>query len=253
MAESFGVDARGYDHARPTYPEELIERVVAGRPEPTVLDIGCGTGIAARQFQSAGCVVVGLDPDARMVAYASEQGLEAEVATFEEWEPAGRSFDIVTAAQSWHWVDPAVGPRKVADLLHPGGRLAIFSHVFEPPDDIAAAFAEAYRRAVPDSPFTGQGRRPLEMYQTGYARIADSLRQTATFESVEQWRFDWTLPYTRDEWLDLLPTTGGLTQLPVDRRAPILDAVGAAIDARGGSFTMEYVTLCATGLRVLGD
>lgn len=249
MAESFGIDARGYDSARPPYPQELVERLVAGRRGTTVLDVGCGTGIAARQLQRAGCVVLGIDPDERMAAYARRRGLEVEVTTFEAWEPDGRRFDLLTAAQSWHWIDPAVGVRKAAEVLHPGGRLAVFGHVFEPPEDIATAFGAAFRRAVPDSPFDTGGRTALEIYQAAYAGIAGSLEEAGVFERVEEWRFDWTRPYTRDEWLALLPTTGGLTRLPPETRAPILEAVGAAIDARGGSFTMDYVTLSVTGLR----
>jgi SAM-dependent methyltransferase len=253
MAESFGLDAPGYDQARPRYPRDLVERVVADRSGARVLDVGCGTGIAARQLQAAGCSVLGVDPDARMAAYARGRGLEVEVAPFEEWDPAGRTFDLVTAAQVWHWIDPVVGVRKAADVLRPGGRLAVFGHVFEPPADIATAFAEAFGRVVPDSPFGGRGRRALEVYQAGYAQIADSLRDTGAFASVEQWRFDWAKPYSREEWLDLLPTTGGLTRLPAEPKAEILDAVGAAIDARGGSFTLQFVTLAATGLRVERD
>lgn len=54
---------------------------------------------------------------------------------------------------------------------------------------------------------------------------------------------------TREEWLALMATTGGLTPLPPAERSPILDAAAAAIDALGGSFTMEYVTLAATAQR----
>ncbi len=39
-----------------------------------------------------------------------------------------------------------------------------------------------------------------------------------------------------------MPTTGGLTQLPPDELAEVLEAVGAAVDAVGGSFTMPYAT-----------
>lgn len=248
-AESFGLDAAGYDRARPAYPGELIERIVGGRRGATVLDVGCGTGIAARQLCAAGCSVLGVEPDERMAEFARAGGLDVEVATFEAWQPAGRSFDLVTAAQSWHWVDPAVGIAKAAEVLRPGGRLAVFGDVFEPPDTIATAFADAFRRVVPDSPFTGRGRRPIEVYQAGYATIADTIRATGAFGDVAQWRFEWTRPYTRAEWLALLPTTGGLTRLPAQDTAEILDAVGAAIDAQGGAFTMQYVTLCATGVR----
>lgn len=250
MAESFGTDARRYDQARPRYPDGLVARIVAGSPGPDVLDVGCGTGIAARQFQAAGCAVLGVEPDARMADFAQARGLRVEVATFEAWEPADRAFDALTAAQSWHWVDPAAGAVKAAQVLRPHGRLAIFGHVFEPPAEVAEPLAAAYRRVAPDSPFSNQpARRPLDMYQAGYAKIADKIRETGRFDDPEQWRFDWEQSYTRDQWLALLPTTGGLTRLRPDQLAEILGAVGHAIDALGGRFTMRYTTLATTAVR----
>ncbi|MCC5580781.1 class I SAM-dependent methyltransferase [Microtetraspora sp. AC03309] len=250
MAESFGVDAQRYDQARPGYPDALVTRIVTGSPGPDVLDVGCGTGIAARQFQAAGCTVLGVEPDARMADFARARGLRVEVAAFEAWQPAGRTFDAVVAAQSWHWVDPVTGAAKAARVLRPGGRLAIFGHVYEPPAEVAEPFAAAYRRAAPDSPLNGQpARRPVAFYQAGYAKFADKIRETEQFNDPEQWRFDWEQSYTRDEWLALLPTTGGLTQLRPDQLAEILDAVGGAVDSLGGRFTMSYTTLAATAVR----
>ncbi|MEV0913111.1 class I SAM-dependent methyltransferase [Streptomyces sp. NPDC049967] len=250
MAESFGVDAQRYDTARPGYPDALVARIVAGSPGREVLDIGCGTGIAARQFQAAGCAVLGVEPDARMADVARARGLPVEVAAFEAWQPAGRRFDTVIAAQSWHWVDPVAGAAKAARVLRPGGRLAIFGHAYEPPAEVAEPFAAAYRRVVPDSPFNDMpARRPLDPYLAAYVKSADMIRETGGFEEPEQWRFDWRQTYTRDQWLDLLPTTGGLTQLRPDQLAEVLDAVGAAIDSLGGHFTMEFITLAVTAVR----
>jgi SAM-dependent methyltransferase len=250
MAESFGVDARHYDRARPRYPEALVARIVAGSPGPDVLDVGCGTGIAARQFQAAGCAVLGVEPDARMADVARSRGLRVEVSAFESWQPAGRTFDAVIAAQSWHWVDPVAGAVQAARVLRPRGRLAIFGHVYEPPTEVAEPFAAAYRRVAPDSPLNGRpARRPLDLYQAAYAQLADKVRETERFTDVDQWRFDWEQSYTRDQWLDLLPTTGGLTQLRADQLAEVLDAVGSAIDSLGGRFTMHYTTLAATAVR----
>ena len=249
IAESFGIDPRRYDRARPRYPDALVARIVAGSTGSDVLDVGCGTGIAARQFQAAGCAVLGVEPDARMAEYARQQGLPVEVATFESWAPAGRTFDAVIAAQSWHWVDPRAGAEKAAQVLRQQGRLVIFGHVFEPPSEIAEPSAVAYRRVVPDSPFNSQGRRPLEIYQAGYAKFADAIRETGQFSEPEQWRYDWEQLYTRDQWLDLMPTTGGLTQLSPDQTAEILGAAGQAIDALGGHFVMHYTTLATTAVR----
>lgn len=247
MAESFGTDAEGYDHARPGYPDALVAQIVAESPGLDVLDVGCGTGIAARQFQAAGCTVLGVEPDKRMAEFARAHGLPVEVATFEAWDPDGRTFDTVIAAQSWHWIDPVTGAAKAAQVLRPSGRLAIFGHVYEPPIEVAEPFAAAYRRVVPDSPFANlPARRPLDAYQAAYAKIADTIRETERFNEPEQWRFDWEQSYTRDQWLTLLPTTGGLTRLHPDQLADILDAVGAAIDTLGGAFTMHYTTLATT-------
>jgi SAM-dependent methyltransferase len=251
IAESFGTDAEGYDRARPGYPAALVARIVAASPGPGVLDVGCGTGIAARQFQAAGCTVLGVEPDARMAQFARFRGLPVEVAAFESWDPEGRRFDTVIAAQSWHWVDPVAGAAKAARVLRPGGRLAIFGHVYEPPAEVATPFAAAYRRVAPDSPFANlPPRRPLDMYQAMYAKFAGTIRETGHFCEPEQWRFDWEQSYTRDQWLALLPTTGGLTRLRPGQLADILDEVGTAIDALGGAITMPYTTLATSATRV---
>ncbi|MCO1660080.1 class I SAM-dependent methyltransferase [Pseudonocardia humida] len=254
VAESFGVDAERYDRARPRYPEALIERILTRSPGPDVLDVGCGTGIEARQFRAAGATVLGVDPDGRMAEFARRTGVAVEVATFEDWEPAGRSFDAVVAGQAWHWVDPVAGAAKAARVLRPDGRLAVFGHAFDAPPTVTAAFVEAFARVAPDSPFTvpsagGAGRSALEVYQAGFLAAADGMRRAGGFDEPEQWRFDWEQSYTRDQWLDHLPTTGALTRLPAGALARVLDAVGAAVDRIGGGFTMPYTTLAATAVR----
>lgn len=254
MAESFGTDAERYDRARPSYPDALIRRIIDAAPGPDLLDVGCGTGIAGRQFLDAGRIVLGVEPDSRMAAVARAHGVPVEIATFEDWDPAERSFDTVVAAQSWHWVDPVSGPAKAAAVLRPGGLLAIFGHVFEPPAEVATALADAYHTIVPDSPFGNQrGRRPVELYQTMYTAVADRIRESGKFAEPEQWRDDWVTDYSRDAWLELLPTTGGLTRLTAGQLGTILAAVGRTIDDLGGSFTMQYTTLAVAAVRAEAD
>ena len=252
IAESFGSDAERYDRARPRYPDPMVERIVAASPGPYVLDVGCGTGIEARQFQAAGCMVLGVEPDARMADFARRTGVQVEVATFETWESAGRAFDAVIAGTAWHWVDPVAGAAKAAQVLRPGGRLAPFHHVFQSPPEVMEALAKVYRRVVPDSPFNLSSqltRSALDTYQPLFAKIADGIREVGGYSDPEQWRFDWEQSYTRDAWLDQMPTHGALTQLPPDKLAEVLEGVGAAIDAMGGSFTMHYTTVAVTAAR----
>ena len=135
-------------------------------------------------------------------------------------------------------------------MLRPGGRLAVFGHVFQPPAQVAEAFATVYRRVVPNSPFNSQASRPaLDIYQEMFSRAADEIGEADGFGALEQWRFDWEQHYTTDDWLDLIPTQGSLTRLPQDTLAEILDGVGTAVDAMGGGFTMPYITLAVTATR----
>ncbi|WP_442815627.1 class I SAM-dependent methyltransferase [Streptomyces sp. NBC_01795] len=280
MAESFGLDAERYDRTRPRYPDALVKRIAAtvapgagaGResgsgsgsgPEAgsgsgsgpgsgcRILDVGAGTGIAARQLQAAGCTVLGIEPDARMAALARRFGTEAEVATFEAWDPAEREFDAVVAGQSWHWIDPVAGAAKAARVLRPGGLLAAFWNVFQLPSELAEAFAEVCGRVLPDSPFDLQDamKQPLNGNHALFAKVADGFREAGGFGDPEQWRFDWETECTRDAWLDQLPTQGAFTQLPPDKLAELLEGAGAAVDALGGSFTMRYATVAVTATR----
>jgi SAM-dependent methyltransferase len=249
-AESFGTDPERYDRTRPCYPDALVEAIVAASPGPDVLDVGIGTGIAARQFQAAGCQVLGVDVDARMAEFARRSGLKVEVATFEAWDPSGRTFDAVISGQTWHWIDPVAGAAKAAEVLRPGGQLAVFWNVDQPSPEVAEAFAAVYQRVLPDSPFNLRPtKQALDSYQALVTKAADGIRKVGGFGDPEQWRFDWERSYTREAWLDQLPTSGALTRLPSDKLAEVLEAVGAAIDAMGDSFTMPYTTVAVTAAR----
>ena len=65
----------------------------------------------------------------------------------------------------------------------------------------------------------------------------------------EQWRFDWSRPYTREEWLDGVATLGGHGEFPSAVLAELLAGLGAAIDAVGGTFAMRYTTIAVTAAR----
>jgi hypothetical protein len=51
VAESSGTDPERYDRTRPRTRDALVDRIVAAGPCADVLDLGCGTGIEAWQFQ----------------------------------------------------------------------------------------------------------------------------------------------------------------------------------------------------------
>ena len=66
-----------YGQARPTYPEELVRWCLEQAAAPTlIVDLGCGTGISTRLFASTGHPVIGIDPNADMLATARAEGAQ---------------------------------------------------------------------------------------------------------------------------------------------------------------------------------
>jgi SAM-dependent methyltransferase len=252
VAESFGSDPERYDRTRPRYPQALVDRVIATSPGTEVLDVGIGTGVSAEAFQARGCGVLGVEPDERMAEVARRHGFEVEVANFEQWDAAGRTFDAVISGQAWHWVDPVSGAAKAAEVLRPHGCLAVFWNVFQPPPDLADAFAAVYRQVLPGSPFFRAAVPGMDVYSGLFARVVDGLRASAVFAEPQRWAFDWERAYTKHEWLEQVPTFGGHSKLPPGKLDDLLVGTGAAIDAVGGQFTMAYTAVLLTA-EVLSD
>ena len=253
-AESFGADAGRYDRARPTYPRELIDAVLGPRPQSmSVLDVGCGTGIAAKLMVERGAHVLGVEPDERMAAVARDKGLAVEISPFESWDPAGRMFSRVAAGQSWHWVDPVMGPEKAASILRPGGRLCVFWNVAEMPSDLDGEIAEVYRRTAPGiddySVLVGCSRSDTPGVEARYATQIDGIGTCEEMSTPTLERFSWSRTYGRDEWLDQLPTHSDHAAMEAGDLDRLLEAIGAAIDNCGGSFEMTYCAWLVSTIR----
>ncbi|MEM9037331.1 MAG: class I SAM-dependent methyltransferase [Actinomycetota bacterium] len=242
-ASSFGSDPQRYDRARPTYPDALVEHLldlVAGEGPVRVLDVGCGTGIASRRFANTGADVLGVEPDERMAELARQRGTTVEVASFESWDSADRTFDLIIAGQAWHWVEPRAGAVRAAEVLRSGGVLAPFWNRGTHPE-VDEAFDRIYRERTPEdfarNPTLGPARR-----WSPDPEVVAAIEATSSFDPVEQAEFEWDRRYTRDEWLDQLPSHSEHSLLPPTVLAHLLDGIGEAIDAVGGSFTMHYAT-----------
>jgi 2-polyprenyl-3-methyl-5-hydroxy-6-metoxy-1,4-benzoquinol methylase len=104
-----------YDRFRPTYPDALIEDLAGLRPAK-VLDVGCGTGKVAVALAERGLSVLGVEVDQQMAKIARGHGIDVQVAAFESWDATGRTFDLITCGDAWHWIDPARGVAKWSAL-----------------------------------------------------------------------------------------------------------------------------------------
>lgn len=209
----------------------MLDELVGTAPV-RVLDVGAGTGIASRQLIAHGAELVALEPDPRMAEVAAEHGVNVEVATFEDWDDAGRTFDVVLFAQSFHWVDPAAALPKIRRLLAPGGRLALAWNRLFPVQPSRADFAAVYRdfldAASPLVTATSTG---------GTGSGMDSADLVADLEAagfaVRQLTYERAEQYTGEQWLDLVFTYSNHLVLPADRAAELRRRLAEVIGAGG--------------------
>jgi SAM-dependent methyltransferase len=131
--------AAHYRYGRPPYSPQL-EPVLAeeagldgfGR----LLDVGCGPGILTVRLASLFEDVVGLDPDADMLA-EGRRAAQANAISHIRWvqalaedlpAAAPGPYRLVTFGQSFHWTDEERVAEAVYDMLEPGGSLAHIVH-----------------------------------------------------------------------------------------------------------------------------
>ena len=116
-----------YDQYRPRYPQSTITALANLAGDGEVLDVGCGTGILTRQLMDAApnAQVKGVEPARAMRQQALERGVNCIDATAEDTHQPAASIDLVTFAQSWHWVDAQAASAELARILKPDGAVAI--------------------------------------------------------------------------------------------------------------------------------
>ena len=133
MAEELSPAGPGPAAPREPWSHNLhYHRVILGAIPPgcgRALDVGCGTGALTRRLKRLVPHVTGIDRDERSIqlarAHPGAAGIRYLQADFltAPFEPA--SADLVTSIASLHHMDAGVALRRMADLLRPGGVLAV--------------------------------------------------------------------------------------------------------------------------------
>jgi SAM-dependent methyltransferase len=230
----FGEVAEAYHALRPTYPGALLDALVAESPGPVALEVGAGTGKATAELVARGLDVLALEPSPEMAAVLRRAvpGVRAEESGFEDFTSAGR-FDVIYAAQAWHWVDQDRGYAHARELLRPGGLLALFwNRAQDTKSPLMQEMDEVYRRLQP------------ALFERGSAPEPDyvqRIRDAGGFTDVSLREFPWTERRTAAEWVALLGTFSDHRLLPESERAELLREVAAVIDRHGGVMELPHV------------
>jgi ubiquinone/menaquinone biosynthesis C-methylase UbiE len=152
---------------------DLLTQLI-GMPHPAlVVDLGSGTGLSTAIWGERAGRVIGIEPNADMRQEAVRK-LEGQpyTAHIEYREgvadrtglPDGCA-DIVTASQSFHWMEPTATLAEIARILRPGGLFAAYDY-----DSLPAIHWELDRIA-----------------QEGSLRVVELVRERGLAQSLKIW------------------------------------------------------------------
>jgi SAM-dependent methyltransferase len=125
-ARSFGGVAESYHRGRPGYGADAAAWLTGPAPL-SVLELGAGTGKLTADLVAMGHDVHATDPDSAMLDVLAREVLVTRTSctTAEEIPAADATYDVVVAAQCFHWFDPDRALAEIARVLKPGGRLSL--------------------------------------------------------------------------------------------------------------------------------
>jgi SAM-dependent methyltransferase len=252
----FSTDVMSYDQGRPGYPdrvfEVLIERCALGA-RTEVLEIGAGTGQATVGLLDLGASVTVVELGAEFAVFLESrfEGRPFQVinGAFEDIHLAPESFDIVAAATSFHWVPLPVGLHLAADILRPGGSLALWWNAFgdvSRPDPFHEALVPVLERLAPeliDTPSAATPGSRAHVYALDAQARTAEIDASGRFGPVHHEVVSWTGRHTPEEARALFASFSPWLALPIDQRTEVLDALEAlARDDFGGVVERPYLT-----------
>jgi len=135
--------ALSYDQVRPTPPVvllDLLTQLLDLSHPALVVDVGSGTGLSTAIWGERADQVIGIEPNAEMRSWAVLKAQDHPYAAHITYRDGFANqtglpdacADIVTAAQSFHWMEPTSTLAEIARILRSGGLFAAYDYDWPP-------------------------------------------------------------------------------------------------------------------------
>ncbi len=235
LGAAFAVGGQRYDRLRPDYPEQAVSWLLEGMPaDGVVVDIGAGTGKLTLAMAARGYDVTAVDPSADMLDQLSLRSptTKTAVGTGEATGLPDDTADLVTFAQSWHWVDPVAGVTEILRILKPGGSAGWIWNFMDGREPWVAELAEIWHTVAGDDAIRATRNRP----EVG-----------PPFGVLESITVDWSLPMSLDDLAGLATTRSYYLNASETEQLRIRNEVAAYLHAQFGeadTVDLPYRTHC---------
>lgn len=239
-----------YDQIRPSYPAELFDGLFEMLPsQPTVVEVGPGTGQATKDLLARGAwvdsVEIGPATAAKLRHNLPTPRLQVRIGDFEAIDLPESNADALFSARAYHWISSPAQTDRPAFLLRPGGVIGIVELIqvtstqgqgfFEAATPIYEHYGEVHRG--PPAPTRDAVDPPMRKVLAGDGR----------YDGVAVRRWDWDQTYTAAECRKLMLSYSGTQMMPPLPREGLLDDMEALVnDHFDGQVTRPLVVTLTT-------
>ncbi|AZA09339.1 hypothetical protein CPPEL_06105 [Corynebacterium pseudopelargi] len=192
-----------YHRVRPRYPEQVFSLLdqCGIAQNANIIDVGCGTGIFSEQLAQhfPRAHVLGSDVSKEMLMhFRFHHALPCMQAKAEALGLVDASADLITCAQTWHWLDPVAASSEFARVLRPDGVVVLLWNTL----DVAVPWVHRLTRITHAGDTLAEGFVP-------------NIGKQLVIDQTLRCRFSQTLPvadlhtlmHTRSYWLRASPNT----------------------------------------------
>jgi SAM-dependent methyltransferase len=243
-----------YDEIRPSYPGALYDSLFAMLPScPTIVEVGPGTGQATRDLLDHGASVhaveIGPATAAKLRSNLFTDRLTVTVGDFEQVAFGRSSFDVVFSATAYHWISLEAQANRPAEILRPGGVVAIVDliQVTSPEDN--GFFAAA--QPIYDKYGERHDGPPPPTRADVDPTVRTLFERDDRFGEVEVRRWDWDQMYSAADYRKLMLSYSGTQMMSSRDRGGLLDDIESFIaQSFDDRITRPLVATLTTARRV---
>lgn len=128
MQDRFSSQSDAYKKFRPHYPQALYDHILSFVPaRDCALDVATGNGQAAVVLADYFKSVIAIDTSAAQLEKAEQkENIEYRIASAEQTFSKPHTFDLMTVAQAYHWLQHEAFAQEVRRIAKPGAVIAVW-------------------------------------------------------------------------------------------------------------------------------
>lgn len=243
-SEQFNKAADYYDQYRPGYPQEIVDvilRETGIKSGSKIVEIGAGSGKATELFAGRDFDILCIEPGRDLAKIGADKFKKDSItfacSRFEDFHFTARDWDVVLAAQAFHWVPQPKGYEICADILRDGGYLAVFWNMYitydNPLDRDLLALSNKYSGFAD---FLSENECEARIRS-----ITSEIENSGLFSRPKVFRHLWRQTYTADQYFGFALTGNRFVQKSDAEKEAARRDIAALCQKYNGSIDRPYL------------